>query len=84
MDDGAVRRMFGIRLAAWLKAEGKSKTDLAQALGVRASVVSAWTLGKSLPMPHCLRDLCIATGVSADWWLCLDVEPRPCWRDVAE
>lgn len=41
-----------LRIAAWLRAKGRSQAQLAAALGVRPSAVSMWVTGKTKQPTH--------------------------------
>lgn len=74
MNDVEVRRLFSSRVRSWLADNGVTKYALAARMDVPWNTVHSWAIGRSLPGYMLLRELCMATGEPADWWLGLDGE----------
>lgn len=71
MGDYEARMWFARKLGEWLESNGRSGAWLAGQIGTVPSTVNMWVNGTRWPQFSTLRALCIATGKSADWWLCL-------------
>lgn len=71
MGDYDARMEFARRLGLWLRENGRSGAWLAREMGVDCSTVNMWANGTRWPQFSTLRELCLVTGESAEWWLCL-------------
>ena len=74
MNDVEVRRLFSSRVRSWLAGNGMTRYALASRMGVPWNTIHSWASGRSVPGYIRLRELSIATGKPADWWLGLDEE----------
>ena len=67
-------KTFSQRLLAWMDANHHNQATLARALEVERHCIWAWVHQENTPTAYCLRKLVQYTGISADWWLGLDME----------
>jgi transcriptional regulator with XRE-family HTH domain len=83
-EDRAARRLIGDRIKAAVAALG-GRVPTAELLGRSPSAVSSWAHGHTQPDLVLLRRLAIATQLSADYLVGLDVpEPKPGLPSVDE
>ncbi len=66
----------GARLRRWLKAKGWKQEDLAERLGTHQTNVSAWMLGRPIPLDKALAIRAI-TKIAVEEWVAPDDESGP-------
>lgn len=71
------RDVFSIRLKKARKAVGEQQTELALAVGLSQTAISAIENGKQATTVDNLAAICLHYNISADYFLGLINEPRP-------
>lgn len=56
-------------LKSFLKENALTQTKFAECIGVKQSQVSEWLKGKANPGYDILKQMSLAFGISADYWL---------------
>ena len=78
------REVFSIRLKKARKAAGEQQVELAQAVGISQTGISAIENGKQATSIDNLAVICQHYNISADYFLGLIDEPRPLKKEGAQ
>lgn len=66
----------GTRLRQWLKDKGWKQEDLAEKIGTHQTNVSAWILGRPIPLDKAIA-IRRLTKIAVEDWVAPDVESGP-------
>lgn len=69
-----LKQLFAKRLRAWMEQNGYSYYQLSKDLCIGKRAVCQWLMANTMPRADYLRDLVLLTGISADYWLGIDME----------
>lgn len=78
------RDVFSIRLKKVRKAAGEQQTELALAVGMSQTAISAIENGKQATTVDNLAAICQHYNISADYFLGLIDDPRPLKKEGAQ